>query len=56
MYIMYMTTLRMRVRSVKEVCCLNWGRRHLKLLVIASELLNKALQKRKLEGAEFTSP
>ena len=43
---MYMTTLRTRVRSVKEVCCLSWGRRHLKLLVIASELLNESLRRR----------
>ena len=43
---MYMTTLRTRVRSIKEVCCLSWGRRHLKLLVIACELLNVSLQRR----------
>ena len=31
-------------KKCKEVHCIRWGRRHLKLLVTASELLNESLQ------------
>ena len=47
-YVVYMTILRTRVRSIKEVSCLCWGRRDLKLLVSTSKLLNESFREEKI--------
>ena len=53
---MYMTTLRTRVRSVKEVCCLSWEKTSEATGYCKRTVERIIAEKRKLKGAEFTSP